>query len=59
MEVTRSADVTRTANELAARAGRIDILVNNAGIARSETAAEEVADEHWLNVIDVNLNGAF
>ena len=39
--------------------GRIDILVNNAGIARSETPAEDVADEHWLNVLDVNLNGSF
>jgi NAD(P)-dependent dehydrogenase (short-subunit alcohol dehydrogenase family) len=37
----------------------IDILVNNAGIARSDTAAEDVEDEHWLNVLDVNLNGVF
>ncbi len=59
MDVTDSARVTEVADDLAARAGRIDILVNNAGIARSETAAEDVADEHWLNVIDVNLNGAF
>ena len=59
LDVTRSADVTRAADALAARAGRIDILVNNAGIARSETPAEEVADEHWLNVLDVNLNGLF
>jgi len=43
----------------AAKYGRIDILVNNAGIARSETPAEKVTDEHWLNVIDVNLNGTF
>ena len=42
-----------------ARYGKIDILVNNAGIARSETPAEQVADEHWLNVLDVNLNGTF
>ena len=59
MDVTDSARVTAVADELAARAGRIDILVNNAGIARSETAAEDVTDEHWLNVLDVNLNGAF
>jgi NAD(P)-dependent dehydrogenase (short-subunit alcohol dehydrogenase family) len=59
LDVTRSADVTRAADALAARAGRIDILVNNAGIARSETPAEDVADEHWLNVLDVNLNGSF
>ena len=38
---------------------RVDVLVCNAGIARSETRAEDVTDEHWLNVIDVNLNGLF
>jgi NAD(P)-dependent dehydrogenase (short-subunit alcohol dehydrogenase family) len=59
LDVTDSAGVTRAADALAARHGRIDILVNNAGIARSETPAEEVADEHWLNVLDVNLNGTF
>jgi NAD(P)-dependent dehydrogenase (short-subunit alcohol dehydrogenase family) len=59
MDVTDSARVTEVANEIAAREARIDILVNNAGIARSETAAENVADEHWLNVLDVNLNGTF
>ena len=59
LDVTDSAAVTRVADELFPRAGRIDILVNNAGIARSETPAENVADEHWLNVIDVNLNGTF
>ena len=55
LDVTDSAAVTALADRL----GAVDVLVNNAGIARSETAAEEVADEHWLNVIDVNLNGTF
>ena len=59
LDVSRSADVTRVADQLAATAGRVDVLVNNAGIARIETAAEDVADEHWLNVLDVNLNGTF
>ena len=59
LDVTDSARVTQAADALAAKHGRIDILVNNAGIARSETAAEDVADEHWLNVFDVNLNGTF
>ena len=58
-DVTDSARVNQVADELVARVGRVDILVMLAGIARSETAAETVADEHWLNVIDVNLNGAF
>ena len=59
MDVTDSARVSEVAAELARRHGKVDILVNNAGIARSETPAEKVADEHWLNVVDVNLNGTF
>ena len=59
MDVTDFARVSEVADQLAARYGKIDILVNNAGIARSETPAEKVTDEHWLNVVDVNLNGTF
>jgi NAD(P)-dependent dehydrogenase (short-subunit alcohol dehydrogenase family) len=59
MDVTNSARVSEVADQLAARYGKIDILINNAGIARSETPAETVTDEHWLNVVDVNLNGTF
>src|SRR5712671_961163 len=59
MDVTKSAGVNRVADDVVGRHGRIDILVNSAGIARSETPAEKVTDEHWLNVIDVNLNGLF
>jgi len=59
LDVTDSRRVSAVADQLASRYGGIDILVNNAGIARSETPAEQVTDEHWLNVIDVNLNGTF
>ncbi len=59
MDVTDSGRVATVAQELNDRLGGVDILVNNAGIARSDTPAEAVADEHWLNVIDVNLNGVF
>jgi NAD(P)-dependent dehydrogenase (short-subunit alcohol dehydrogenase family) len=59
LDVTDSDEVTRVIDAWAARAGRLDILVNNAGIARSEIAAEDMEDERWLNVLDVNLNGAF
>jgi NAD(P)-dependent dehydrogenase (short-subunit alcohol dehydrogenase family) len=59
MDVTDTRRVSEVANEIVALHGRVDILVNNAGIARSETPAETVTDEHWLNVIDVNLNGTF
>jgi NAD(P)-dependent dehydrogenase (short-subunit alcohol dehydrogenase family) len=59
MDVTKPDRVNEVADSLVGRHGRVDILVNNAGIARSETPAETVTDEHWLNVIDVNLNGTF
>jgi len=59
MDVTDSSRVDKVAADVVARYGKIDILVNNAGIARSETPAETVTDEHWLNVVDVNLNGTF
>ena len=59
LDVTDSNAVKRVADELNARLGSIDILVNNAGIARSGVAGEDVTDEHWLDVINVNLNGTF
>lgn len=59
LDVTDSDRATQTADAVAARHGRIDILVNNAGIALSEIAAEEMEDQRWLKVLDVNLNGSF
>jgi NAD(P)-dependent dehydrogenase (short-subunit alcohol dehydrogenase family) len=59
LDVTRSEEVERAAAEAVTSFGQVDILVCNAGIARSGTPAEDVPDEHWLNVLDVNLNGVF
>ena len=58
---TQVLDVTDSSavRAVAARHKHVDILVNNAGIPRSDTPAEDVADEHWRNVLDVNLNGTF
>ena len=39
--------------------GAIDILVCCAGVAISGPLAEDVTDEQWLKVINVNLNGLF
>lgn len=58
-DVTRSAEVDALAAAVLARHGRVDVLVANAGIARSGTPAEEVTDEHWTAVNDVNYNGVF
>ena len=58
VDVTDAEAVTGVADHLNGR-GPVDILVNNAGIARSDIAAEDMEDERWLNVLDVNLNGTF
>ncbi len=58
-DVSAASDCTALIERAVAQFERIDIVVNNAGIARSGTPAEEVADERWLNVNDVNLNGVF
>ncbi|MGQ9368624.1 SDR family NAD(P)-dependent oxidoreductase [Azospirillum sp. ST 5-10] len=59
LDVTDPDAVTAAAERTNARFGGVDILVCNAGIARSDVPAEEVTDEHWRHVIDVNLNGVF
>jgi NAD(P)-dependent dehydrogenase (short-subunit alcohol dehydrogenase family) len=59
VDVTKSAEVDALAKAVVAEHGRVDVLVANAGIARSGTAVEDVTDEHWLHVNDVNYNGVF
>jgi NAD(P)-dependent dehydrogenase (short-subunit alcohol dehydrogenase family) len=62
--LVKCSDVTdlRSIEELARAAeaefGRVDILVNNAGSAFLK-AAEELTEEDWDRVIDVDLKGVF
>lgn len=58
-DVTDSSSVDACCERIVGRHGRVDVLVNNAGIARSNIKAEEMSDEDWLAVVDVNLNGVF
>lgn len=41
------------------RFGRLDLLFNNAGTGAPSKAFDELSDEDWLRVVNVNLNGAF
>ena len=57
-DVRNDAEVLQMALDAVARFGRIDILINTAGI-NVRKVAEQVTEEEWLRVIDVNLVGAW
>ncbi|HCL67841.1 MAG TPA: 3-oxoacyl-ACP reductase [Rhizobium sp.] len=59
LDVTDVKGVDAVRDRVLSRHDRVDILVNNAGIAISNHPAEEMADDVWNKVIDVNLNGVF
>ena len=59
LDVTKSADVEKVAEQVIGRHGRVDILVNNAGVAKSDVPAEDTSDEHWRFHMGVNLDGVF
>jgi NAD(P)-dependent dehydrogenase (short-subunit alcohol dehydrogenase family) len=59
LDVTDSGAVAAAAREANVKYGAVDILIANAGIAWPDTGGEEMADETWLKVMDVDLNGAY
>lgn len=59
LDVTDAVAVRKTAEDLIAEMGHVDVLIANAGIAWPDTPSEDMTDEVWMKVIDVNLNGSF
>jgi len=59
LDITDSAAVAAAASEANARFGAIDILIANAGVAWPDTGGEDMTDDVWRKVIDVDLNGAY
>jgi NAD(P)-dependent dehydrogenase (short-subunit alcohol dehydrogenase family) len=39
--------------------GRLDLLFNNAGVSAPGVPLEDLTDEQWKSVVDINLTGAF
>lgn len=58
VDVSSAFAVHGMVEEVMVRWGRLDILVNNAGIGATATF-EEVTEEEWDRVLDVNLKSVF
>ncbi|WP_433633482.1 SDR family oxidoreductase [Halomicrococcus sp. NG-SE-24] len=58
-DVSNTDDVAAFAEQTVAEFGRIDILHNNAGIPQQSTPVEDVTEETWDQIQDVNLKSAF
>lgn len=59
LDVTDTAATEDTAARVNAEHGPVDILVANAGIASAHAPAEDIDDEAWREMLDVNLGGVF
>ena len=57
-DVTDSSMVTQAFAAFTSDFGALDAVFNNAGIV-THNGAEDVGDDEWKKVIDVNLNGVF
>jgi 3-oxoacyl-[acyl-carrier protein] reductase len=59
-DVTNGAEIEQLVEEAVSLFGRIDILVNNAGGSlNTPTLLEEVTEEDWEKVVDLNLKGTY
>jgi len=57
-DVTRKEQVDKAFAETVKELGRLDICVNNAGIS-IQKPAEEMPEEDWDSIVDINLKGVF
>jgi 3-oxoacyl-[acyl-carrier protein] reductase len=58
VDVRQTRDVDAIVDRAVAEFGRLDIVVANAGIAR-KVPLDQLDDDAWTTVLDVNLNGAW
>jgi NAD(P)-dependent dehydrogenase (short-subunit alcohol dehydrogenase family) len=58
-DVTNPAAVRALFDQTTARFGRLDLLFNNAGSGAPSVPLDELTDQQWRSVVDVNLSGAF
>ncbi len=57
--VGKEPEVRAAFDSMVQRFGRLDLLFNNAGGGLAAKTPDLITAEEWLQVVDVNLNGAF
>src|SRR5260370_31506 len=57
LDVSKAADVTKAAEQIVSRHGRIDLLVNSAGINVPKRSWADMELEGWNKLVEINLNG--
>ena len=58
VDISNTVEVENLFKKTYEKWGRIDVLINNAGIAPAK-ALEEMTDDDFINVININLTGTF
>jgi len=59
VDITDVAQIDAALGSMARHGPAIDILVNNAGYLGDPVAVEQLSEDAWQRVVDVNLSGAF
>jgi NADP-dependent 3-hydroxy acid dehydrogenase YdfG len=57
LDVSNADDVGKVAHAILAKHGRIDLLVNSAGVNVPKRSWEDVTQQGWDQIVDINLNG--
>jgi NADP-dependent 3-hydroxy acid dehydrogenase YdfG len=57
LDVSNADDVNKVAQAILAKHGRIDLLVNSAGVNLPKRSWEDVTQDGWDQIVDINLNG--
>lgn len=58
-DIQNENEVKNVIQKVVEKFNRLDILINNAGIFPKFKPLEEILDDDWKKIIDVNLNGQF